>query len=47
MSMDRLYDMLQEPEMLVAFFGPVQSPVADVVAQVLKRRNVIQVSIKA
>ncbi|XP_033634269.1 gamma-aminobutyric acid type B receptor subunit 2-like [Asterias rubens] len=43
-SMDSLYDMLQEPEMLVAFFGPVQSPVADVVAQVLKRRNVIQMS---
>ncbi|XP_071794700.1 gamma-aminobutyric acid type B receptor subunit 2-like [Asterias amurensis] len=30
--------------MLVAFIGPVQSPVAEVIAQVLKRRNVIQMS---
>ena len=44
-SLDILYDFLQEPELLVAFIGPVQSPVADVIAQVLKRRNVIQVSV--
>ena len=43
---DRLYELLHEPPIKVAIFGPLLSAIADTVAQVVGRWSIVEVRIQ-